>query len=111
MNRKSGRSMSVNYDSYDYDDKHYADDDEKDTYRVAFFWNDGMFGENPLDALIREERNREMLVAMTDKQREVFLLYYKDGYTQQQIADMLNVDQTSVRDRLDGGLKKIKKFF
>lgn len=111
MNRKSGRSMSVNYDSYDYDDKHYADDDEKNQYRCAFFWNDGRFGENPLDALIREERNKEMLAAMTDKQREVFLLYYKDGYTQQQIADMLDVDQTSVRDRLDGGLKKIKKFF
>ncbi|MBQ8133876.1 MAG: sigma-70 family RNA polymerase sigma factor [Clostridia bacterium] len=111
MNRKSGRSMSVNYDAYDYDDKHYADDDEKDPYRGAFFWTDGRFGENPLDALIREERNREILAAMTDKQREVFLLYYKDGYTQQQIADMLDVDQTSVRDRLDGGLKKIKKFF
>ena len=111
MNRKSGRSMSVNYDAYDYDDKHYADDDEKDPYRGAFFGTDGRFGENPLDALIREERNREILAAMTDKQREVFLLYYKDGYTQQQIADMLDVDQTSVRDRLDGGLKKIKKFF
>ena len=47
-----------------------------------------------------------MLAAMTDKQREVFLLYYKEGYTQQQIADMLGVDQTSVRDRLDGALKK-----
>ena len=101
MNRKSGRSMSVNYDAYDYDDKHYADDDEKDPYRGAFFGTDGRFGENPLDALIREERNREILAAMTDKQREVFLLYYKDGYTQQQIADMLDVDQTSCRDRLD----------
>ena len=27
MNRKSGRSMSVNYDAYDYDDKQYADYD------------------------------------------------------------------------------------
>ena len=84
---------------------------EKNPYRIVFFWNDGRFGENPLDALIRQERNREMLAAMTDKQREVFLLYYKEGYTQQQIADMLDVDQTSVRDRLDGGLKKTKKFF
>jgi len=107
MNRKSGRSMLVNYNSYDYDDKHYADD-EKDPYRSVYFWNDGRFGENPLDALIRQERNREMLAAMTDKQREVFLLYYKDGYTQQQIADMLGCVVSMVNKHLSASLKKIK---
>ena len=110
MNRKSGRSMSVNYDAYDYDDKQYADYDVKDPYRGAFFWNDGRFGENPLDALIREERNREILAAMTDKQREVFLLYYKDGYTQQQIADMLGLTKQSVSERLSTATHRVKKF-
>lgn len=107
MNRKSGRSMLVNYNSYDYDDKHYADD-EKDPYRSVYFWNDGRFGENPLDALIRQERNREMLAAMTDKQREVFLLYYKDGYTQQQIADMLGITKQSVSERLSTATYRVK---
>lgn len=110
MNRKSERNNSINYDAYDYDDKHYADDDVKDPYRGAFFWNDGRFGENPLDALIREERNREMLAAMTDKQREVFLLYYKDGYTQQQIADMLGLTKQSVSERLSTATHRVKKF-
>ena len=107
MNRKSGCSSSINYDAYGYDDKHYADD-EKNPYKVAFFWNDGRFGENPLDALIRQERNREMLAAMTDKQREVFLLYYRDGYTQQQIADMLGCVVSMVNKHLSASLKKIK---
>lgn len=103
--------MAVNYDSYDYDDKHYVDEEiVKDPYRGVFFWNDGRFGENPLDALIRQERNREMLSVMTDKQREVFLLYYKEGYTQQQIADMLGLTKQSVSERLSTATHRVKKF-
>ena len=107
MNRKSSRKGAKDYDTDDYGDK--CGEAVEEEYRDEFFWNEGRFGENPLDALIRKERNAAMLAVMTDKQREVFLLYYKEGYTQQQIADMLGVDQTSVRDRLDGVLKKIKK--
>lgn len=110
MNRKSGRCMSIDYDSYDYDDKHFTDEDAvKDPYRGMFLWNDGRFGEDPLDALIRAERNKEMIAAMTDKQREVFLLYYKDGYTQQQIADMLGLTKQSVSERLSTATGRLKK--
>ena len=110
MNRKSSRKGAKDYDTDDYGDKcGEAEEAVEEEYRDEFFWNEGRFGENPLDALIRKERDAAILAVMTDKQREVFLLYYKEGYTQQQIADMLGVDQTSVRDRLDGVLKKIKK--
>ena len=110
MNRKSSRKGAKDYDTDDYGDKcGEAEKAVEEEYRDEFFWNEGRFGENPLDALIRKERDAAILAVMTDKQREVFLLYYKEGYTQQQIADMLGVDQTSVRDRLDGVLKKIKK--
>lgn len=112
MNRKSSRKGAKDYDTDDYGDKcGESEEAVEEEYRDEFFWNEGRFGENPLDALIRKERNAAMLAAMTDKQREVFLLYYKEGYTQQQIADMLGIARTTVIHHLEGSVKKIKKFF
>lgn len=112
MNRKSSRKGAKDYDTDDYGDKcGEAEEAVEEEYRDEFFWNEGRFGENPLDALIRKERDAAMLAAMTDKQREVFLLYYKEGYTQQQIADMLGLSKRSVKERLGWALSKAKKFF
>ena len=112
MNRKSSRKGAKDYDTDDYGDKcGEAEEAVEEEYRDEFFWNEGRFGENPLDALIRKERDAAMLAAMTDKQRKVFLLYYKEGYTQQQIADMLGIARTTVIHHLEGSVKKIKKFF
>ena len=112
MNRRSSRKGAKDYDTDDRGDKcGEAEEVVENRYRGMFLWNDGRFGEDPLDALIRAERNKEMLDAMTDKQREVFLLYYKDGYTQQQIADMLGIARTTVIHHLEGSIKKIKKYF
>ena len=112
MNRKSSRKGAKDYDTDDYGDKcGEAEEAVEEEYRDEFFWNEGRFGENPLDALIRKERDAAMLAAMTDKQREVFLLYYKEGYTQQQIADMLGCVVSMVNKHLKASLKRIKKFF
>lgn len=51
-----------------------------------------------------------MLDALTDKQREVFILYYKEGYTQQQIADMLGITKQSVGERLSTAVSRVKNF-
>ena len=111
MNRKSSRKGAKDYDTDDYGDKcGEAEEAVEEEYRDEFFWNEGRFGENPLDALIRKERDAAMLAAMTDKQREVFLLYYKEGYTQQQIADMLGCVVSMVNKHLKASLKRIKKF-
>ena len=112
MNRKSSRKGAKDYDTDDYGDKcGEAEEAVEEEYRDEFFWNEGRFGENPLDALIRKERNAAMLAAMTDKQRKVFLLYYKEAYTQQQIADMLGCVVSMVNKHLKASLKRIKKFF
>ena len=112
MNRRSSRKGAKDYDTDDRGDKcGEAEEVVENRYRGMFLWNDGRFGEDPLDALIRAERNKEMLDSMTDKQREVFLLYYKDGYTQQQIADMLGLSQKAVDYRLDGAINNAKIFF
>lgn len=111
MNRTGSRKNTVDLASKDKGDKNGAMEEIiADPYRRAFNWYDGHMGENPQDAVERRETREEMLAAMTDKQREVFILYYRDGMTQEQIAVYFNVDQTAVRDRLKGALKKAKKY-
>ena len=112
MNRTGSRKDTVDLASKDKGDK--DDEMEKilaDPYRRAFNWYDGHFGENPQDAIERRETREEMLAAMTDKQREVFIMYYRDGMTLKEIASKLGINHRAVGFRLDGGLKKAKKFF
>ena len=84
-------------------------EEREDSLAKAYSWNEGRFGEDPLEYVLREERRREMLGAMTPKQREVFILYYQEGCTQQEIADILRIARTSVMHRLESALKKVKK--
>lgn len=75
-----------------------------------FVWYDETLGVDPLDAVIRRENREEMLAAMTDKQREVFVLYHKYGWTQQQIADKLGISKMSVCERLKQAKSKMRTF-
>ena len=87
-------------------------DQREDSLRNEFTWREGRYGEDPLDYLLREERQREMLESMTDKQREVFVMYFQEGYTQQEIADIIGATQQAVMDRLNRALDRAKnKFF
>lgn len=111
MNRTGSRKNTVDLASKDKGDKDGSMEEViADPYRRAFNWYDGHMGENPQDAVERRETREEMLAAMTEKQREAFVMYYRDGMTQEQIAVYFNVDQTAVRDRLKGALKKAKKY-
>jgi DNA-binding CsgD family transcriptional regulator len=73
-------------------------------------WNPGYHFESPEAALIRKEMLEEQLFKLTDKQREVFLLYHRDGYNQQEIAEMLGIRQQTVQECLKSAEKKIKNF-
>ena len=66
-----------------------------DPFRRAFNWYDGRMGENPQDAVERRETREEMLADMTDKQREVFVMYYRDCMSQDEIARMLGIAKMS----------------
>ena len=105
MNRMGSRTGTKDYDSDDNGDRDGdAEAAVEKSYRDAFSWREGRFGENPEDAYIRKERIEEMLEAMTDKQREVFVLYYREGYNQYEIADMLGVSQVAVKHLIDKAL-------
>lgn len=110
MNRTGSRTGTTDYDSDDNGDKDGdAEDAMERACRNEYTWRDGRFGENPEDAYIRKETREEMLESMTDKQREAFLLYYRDGYTQQEIADRLGISKPAVNLRLSDAVKRTKK--
>lgn len=112
MNRTGSRKDTVDLASKDNGDK--DDEMEKvvaDPFRRAFNWYDGRMGENPQDAVERRETREEMLADMTEKQREVFVPYYRDSMTQDEIAEMLGIAKMSVNERLRYALAKAKKFF
>ena len=73
-------------------------------------WNPGYHFESPERALIRKEMLREQLGKLTDRQREVFLLYHQCGYTQQEIAEMLKLNRLTVREYLKVAEAKIRNF-
>ncbi|MBP3900103.1 MAG: sigma-70 family RNA polymerase sigma factor [Blautia sp.] len=85
------------------------EDDEKETEKKAYRYNPGYHFESPEDAYIRKETIREALSKLTEKQKEVYLLYHRDGYTEDEIAEMLGINQTSVRDRLRYANQKVSK--
>ena len=112
MNRTGSRKDTVDLASKDRGDKDdRVEEVVADPYRRAFNWYDGHMGENPLDAIIRRENREEMLAAMTDKQREVFIMYYRDAMTQEQIAETIGVTKQSVSARLINALEIAKKIF
>lgn len=112
MNRTGGRKDTVDLASKDKNDKDDAIEKAiADPYRRAFNWYDGRIGENPQDAYERRETREEMLAAMTDKQREVFIMYYRDGMTQRAIADKMETSQQDIYQTVRLALKKAKKFF
>lgn len=112
MNRTSSRSGTKDYDADDNGDKDGdAEEAVEKSYEKAYVWREDRIGENPESIFIRKETRREMLESMTDKQREVFLLYYYEGFKQRQIAELLGISRDSVNDRLEGALKKAKKIF
>lgn len=74
-----------------------------------YSWRCAGFAENPESVYIRGEERREMLESLTEKQRTAFVLYFRDGFTQQEIADLLGVSQQTVNGHLTGALKRLGK--
>ena len=112
MNRLGGRTGTTDFDSSDYGDKDGdAEDTVEKSYRSEYTWTDGRFGEDPLEYVLREERRREMMETMSPKQREAFIMYYRDGLNQYEIAAMLGISQNAVKCRLQNALACIKNIF
>ncbi len=70
---------------------------------------------DPLESLIEKEEQREyyekLLRPLTDKQRQVYILFHLKGYKKVQIAAMLHICEKAVRKHLIAAHKKISKNF
>lgn len=109
--RQGGRMGTKDFKTDDAGDHaRDAEDAYEAYYRSSYIWREPYIGENPESIFIREETRREMLAMMTVKQRIVFILYYRDILKQREIAEELGLSRSAVRDRLDGALKKVKKY-
>ena len=83
------------------------DEDETEEKREQS-WNSGCHCESPEFVYIRKETMREQLRKLTDKQREVFILYHGYGYKQHEIAEMLGITQKAVDFRLNSAERKVR---
>lgn len=90
------------------ENEHGSREDSVET-KIARIMNVSDYG-NTEEILIRRETIKERLGRMTDRQRQVFLLYHKEGYTQQEIADMLGISQPAVIKLLAKADQRIKVF-
>ncbi len=73
-------------------------------------YNRYVHGESIEDMVINEIMKEEMLSTLTDKQREVYVLYYDEGYTQSEIAKMMCISQKAVGQHLMLAMKKVRKY-
>jgi RNA polymerase sigma factor (sigma-70 family) len=67
---------------------------------------------SPEEVIIAEERNDQLRAAMlnlTPNQQCILKMYYFDEYTQQQIADHLEVSQPAVNRTIERALTSLKK--
>lgn len=113
MQRKGDRKQSKSLIRGDNEEGDAMDemDGREDSLAKEYTWRDEQVGEDPETIYIRQETRREMLESMTEKQRQAFILYFKYGYTQREIADMLGVAQRAVAYRIEGALGHMKKIF
>lgn len=110
INRGLGNA-DIAEESIGEDESSDNEDEDEDYGGLNFSWGDEVLGVDPLDAVIRKETRELMLAEMTAKQREVFVLKYKWGYTQEEIAKIVGVSRTTVRERLHYAAEKAKKYF
>ena len=61
------------------------------------------------DILLHRMELQEALMKLTDKQIEVIQRCIFAGYTQKEAAEMLGISQAAVKNRLEGGLKKLRR--
>ena len=86
-----------------------ADEDIDADVKPDYHWCCGGHIETPEEYVIRVETERERRDALTEKQREVFIMYYEQGMTIEDIANYLGVTSQAVGDRLKYIKKKLSK--
>ena len=77
-------------------------------FQREFQWREDQIGEDPETIVIRKETREEALASMTAKQKNIFLLYFAEGYRQREIAEMLDIAQPTVYRHLARALNRVR---
>lgn len=75
----------------------------------ATHWVGAYHFDTPEEAYLKKEAAVECWKALTEKQRQVFMMRYMSGMTQQKIAERMGVSQVAVQRILERISQKIKK--
>lgn len=73
-------------------------------------YNRSVHGQSIEDMALAKMEKEEMLERLTDKQREAYTLYYDEGYTQAEIAEVMGVSQKAVGQHIMLANRKIRKY-
>ena len=109
LNRAGSRGGTQYFECGDYGDEDDAPEEAVEkSFRKEYAWREDRIGEDPETIYIRKETREETLASMTEKQREVFILYYEEGYRQREIAGMMGISQPNVVKLLNKALAKVE---
>ena len=61
--------------------------------------------------MIKSLKVTNAVMQLPQKYREVIHLYYYEGYTEKEIAQMLNTNEKTISSRMIRGRKKLKELF
>lgn len=87
-----------------------VNDEKGKTEHIDFLGDGNAFADKILDGIEIEDINK-ILAILPKRQRDVFLMYYKDEKSQQEIADRIGTVQMSVSRMLERTLKQIKDIY
>ena len=90
-----------------------SDQDAKFCLNVtpALDWARPAHIEGPEEAFLRKEARAERMARLTEKQREVYEMYYEENYTEEEIAEILGVAHQTVSRYLKRISKVLEKTF
>ena len=77
--------------------------------KANYRWSCGAHFDSPEEAYLKKEAAEERRKALTDRQREVYVMYYEQGYTQEEIASIIGIRQQNVSKYLGTSINKIRK--
>ena len=75
----------------------------------ASHWVGACRFDTPEEAYLKKEAAEERKKALTEKQREVYVMRYEMGLSQEETAIRLGISPKGVQYRMDGAIKKLRK--
>ena len=104
-----GRPKSKGTESDRDDEEKEKEKKEEWEKKTNYRWNCGAHIESPEEAYLKKEAAEERRNLLDGRLREVYMLYYEEGYNQREIAELLGLDRHTVDTYLRRARTKMEK--